>query len=69
MRNRTKRNQSYSLYKGVVWYKNINKWGAQIRHNKKRIYLGLFIDEYEAAKAYDMAAKKLHKNYANINIK
>jgi len=56
-----------SRYKGVYWDKSAGKWRAQIWHNGKRIHLGLFIDEIEAAKAYDVAARRLFGEYARCN--
>jgi hypothetical protein len=57
-----------SLYKGVYWNKYANKWQAQIKHNNKRIYLGLFTFESEAALAYNIKAKELFGEFANLNI-
>lgn len=56
-----------SIYKGVYWHKRANKWSVIIRAGKKRLYLGLFTDEEEAARAYDAAAKKYHKDFARLN--
>lgn len=42
-----------SGYRGVSWYKNYNKWAAQIKVNNKCIKLGYYEDKLEAAKAYD----------------
>lgn len=57
-----------SKYKGVTWDKYANKWKAQIRENKKDHHLGHFVVEEDAAKAYDVAAKKYHgkKAFANF---
>jgi hypothetical protein len=56
-----------SKYKGVSWKKNKRKWQAQIGFQKKDIYLGYFRDEIDAAKAYDRAAMKYHKEFAVLN--
>lgn len=60
-----------SKYKGV----NINGgyWLSRISFAGKRIYLGYFPKtkqgEISAAKAYDKAAKKYHKEFAVLNFK
>ena len=64
--NRKKQNGS-SIYKGVYFDNNANKWCAQIYVNKKRIYLGLFINEKDAAIVYNEKAKELFGEFANLN--
>ena len=44
------------------WLKK-NPWQAQIRHNKKQIYLGCFPTKEEAHEAYCKAAKDLHGEF------
>ena len=51
--------KSSSKYTGVCWSKQKNKWTSQIVINKKLIYLGSFIDEYEAHLEYQKALKEL----------
>jgi len=58
---------SRSQYKGIDWSKTQKKWRARIRVNGKRIYLGSFDNELEAAKAYDEAAKRYHGEFASLN--
>jgi hypothetical protein len=62
----TKRPTS-SKFKGVRLEKRAGKWRAQIKINKKYIYLGLFSDEEEAARAYDLKAQELFGEYAALN--
>lgn len=61
----SKRNKSG--FKGVSWHKSCNKWVAKIEINDKSIYLGLFDDKIEAAKAYNAAAKKHFGEFAWLN--
>lgn len=67
-RNRIKRQGCSSKYKGVSWDDITKKWRAIIVYNYKRICLGRFISETDAAKAYDNAAKQLHGEYAYLNL-
>lgn len=56
-----------SKYKGVN--KRKNKWQARIQlPNKKRICLGAFYDEADAAKAYNEAALKYFGEFSRLNI-
>ena len=66
MNSRKRKNQT-SKYKGVYYNKRDNKWVSQIRHNKKTICVGCFLNEIDAAKAYNKAAKKYYGEYANLN--
>jgi hypothetical protein len=47
--------------KGYCWSKIQNKWHAQIKLNKKTIYLGLHNTEKEARNAYLQAKEIYHK--------
>lgn len=42
-----------SKYKGVHFAKALNKWVAQTRVNKKKIYIGSFDTALEASEAYN----------------
>lgn len=56
-----------SKYKGVSWAEHCGKWAAHICKDRKRFYLGLFIDEEGAARAYDEAARRLFGEHARLN--
>jgi len=66
--NRPKRkSKTRSKYKGLEWDRTQRKWKARIQFNNRKIYLGSFTNEIVAAKAYDNAAKKYHREFANLN--
>lgn len=57
-----------STHCGVHWSRQNNKWQADIHVDGKRKYLGRFVSETEAAKAYDTAARKYHGDFAKLNL-
>jgi hypothetical protein len=54
-------------YKGVCYLKTTGKYQAQIQHNRKAVYLGLFESPIEAALAYDVKALELFGDFACLN--
>lgn len=56
-----------SGYKGVSWNKQIEKWIAHIRINKKRIHLGVFVDKKKAVEIYNKNAEKYFEKFARLN--
>ena len=66
--NSAKHKHSSSKFKGVSWDVKRRKWETQIMLNGKRIFLGYFQDEIEAAKAYDKAAIKYFGQFARPNL-
>ena len=56
-----------SKYIGVCLEKRRGRWEVRIRHQGKAIWIGRFINEIDAAKAYDAAAKKYHGEFARLN--
>lgn len=57
-----------SAFKGVCWNKRAKKWEVRICLNRRTIYLGRFVDEERAARAYDTAARQYHGEFAVINL-
>lgn len=68
LRNQRARLNSSSVYKGVRWRKDSNKWQALITDSGRQICLGCYIEEFTAAKVYDRAARRLFGEFANPNI-
>ncbi len=66
-RNKSKRANTTSKYYGVCFCKKINKWTAQIQIEGKRKNLGFFIEEKEAAAAFNTAALVHYKKFAKLN--
>jgi len=57
----------YSKYKGVSFDKRRNKWTAGLQKNGSRIGLGNYMNEIDAAKAYNEGAKKYFGDHALLN--
>jgi hypothetical protein len=57
-----------SRFKGVHWSKCAKKWVSQFCINGKRVSLGLYENEIDAAKAYNKAAIEKHGEFALVNI-
>lgn len=52
-----------SIYKGVCWDKRKGKWMGRLGHK----FLGYFLTEVEAARAYDTTALRVRGRFARIN--
>lgn len=64
---RNKASIGVSSYKGVYWKKKNCKWCSQIWTGDKKIHLGLFDYEEDAAKAYNKAAQEYFGEFARLN--
>lgn len=56
-----------SKYRGVHYCRRERKWISQIMVYKKKIRLGCFVDEHEAAKSYNKSATKYFGRFAFLN--
>ena len=67
--NRAKvKTKTSSRYIGVYFEKTTGRWTVKIRTGRgKRLWLGRYDSEIDAAKAYDKAAKKYHGEFAKLN--
>lgn len=55
------------MYRGVHYDTKKHKWVAAIQIREKKIHLGSFKDEWEAARKYNEAAKKYFGSGARLN--
>lgn len=65
--NQRKHIAKTSIYKGVCLSRERNSWEAGIMNNRKKIYIGRYKTEIEAAKAYNAKAFELWGEYAYLN--
>lgn len=65
-RNSKRRSDNTSGFKGVHWRRHTGKWLAQIGHNGRLVYLGLFPTAKMAHAAYCEAARRLHGQFAKV---
>ena len=56
-----------SRFRGVTWNKRNSKWLAKISQSGKTKYIGTFLDEVSAARAFDDAARLLRGSNAKVN--
>jgi hypothetical protein len=66
-RRKVQRGNFHSKYKGLTWYRREKRWAVRIMVDRKSKFIGYFDNERDAAKAYDMAAKKYHGQFAALN--
>ena len=62
-RNKDKKPNCSSIYRGVNWDKNKGKWHAAIRIDGKKKFLGLFDDENEAGLMYLSVYEQIMEKY------
>ena len=65
--NKVSYSKGISKYKGVSFSKSNNKWRAMIHYNYKSLHLGYYINEIDAAKAYNKKAQELFGEFAFLN--
>lgn len=63
----SKNRQGTSLFKGVSWDNQMQKWRASINILGKRSVVGLFEQERHAAMAYDIAARDIYGEFSSLN--
>jgi len=65
--NRNTSNIGKSKFKGVNKPDNAKTWRATIAQSGKKIHIGCFATEEEAARAYDKKAKEIFGEFARLN--
>jgi len=65
--NNSKHRRASSRFKGVGYSKERRKWFAKLWFAGRRIWLGYFTDQIEAARAYDRAAVEHFREFACLN--
>lgn len=57
-----------SMYRGVSWDNRSGKWLSSMTLDGRRLYLGTYDNELEAAKAFNVSAKKVGKTQCQFLI-
>lgn len=65
--NRKRPKHNTSGVKGVFWEISAKKWRARIYFQRKSFECGLFDDIQDAAKAREIAVKRIHGGFARIS--
>ena len=66
-RNQKIRVGTSSKFKGVSWDRRLGRWQVSLRSSGKSVYLGVYINEVEAALAYNKAAQQYFGAFACLN--
>lgn len=67
--NKKKKQSATSNYFGVYFRHDTNVFSAQIKDHGKRLHLGCFKSEEDAARAFDRAAMRIHGEFAKLNFR
>ena len=65
--NITRLTQNTSGFRGVTRHRKNGKWQAQIKSQKRFLYIGTFDEKEHAALAYDGAAEVFFGEFARLN--
>jgi hypothetical protein len=65
--NRKHQALNTSGYRGVTYHKRLARWQAQLGHDGRKHYLGVFHNPIDAARAYDLKAVEHFGEFANLN--
>lgn len=66
-RCRPLKNEIQSRFRGVYWLKEEQLWASRIKHIRKEYWLGRYVNEEDAAKAYNIRAIELLGENAKLN--
>jgi len=66
--NKTKIENTTSKYYGVYWHDSLKYWVSGIKKNYIQYLVGYYDTEDEAAAAYNVKARELYKEFANLNV-
>lgn len=65
--NRVRREPNATGYFGIYYIPKARRWVANIKHQRKRIYIGCFSTPEAAAIAYDERARELFGEFGRFN--
>jgi hypothetical protein len=57
-----------SRYRGVYWSKREKKWFAKVTKDGRAYICGQYVNEIAAARAYNVKARRLFGQYAQLNV-
>lgn len=66
-RNMKRHRDNRSGFKGVDWHTSKSTWRATIYDGSRHRHLGYFATAEDAARAYDVAAREVHGEFARLN--